>query len=93
MMWMSGISAVFCEARPLTMRAVARAAGVSRSTLYRHFSSPAELQRSLQHEALRLAGREEFPARLKAPLPWAPSSPKTGCPTSPRSWPESCRAW
>jgi AcrR family transcriptional regulator len=62
------------------MRAVARAAGVSRSTLYRHFSSPAELQRSLQHEALRLAGREEFPARLKAPLALGPELAEDGLP-------------
>src|SRR5215218_10220162 len=36
---------------PLTMRAVASRAGVSRSTLYRHFADPAALQRGLQQEA------------------------------------------
>ena len=40
------------DGRPLSMRAVAEAAGVSRSTLYRHFSSPAELQRGLHDELL-----------------------------------------
>ena len=40
------------EGEPLTMKAVAEAAGVSRSILYRHFGSPAELQRAVQEEAL-----------------------------------------
>ena len=38
--------------RPLTMRAVAETARVSRSTLYRHFANPANLQRAVQQEAL-----------------------------------------
>ncbi len=37
------------------MRAVAEAAGVSRSTLYRHFGNPAELQRALEQETLAQA--------------------------------------
>jgi AcrR family transcriptional regulator len=40
---------------PLTMRAVAAAAGVSRSTLYRHFPGPDELRRALREEALARA--------------------------------------
>jgi AcrR family transcriptional regulator len=40
---------------PLTMQAVAAAADVSRSTLYRHFANPAELQRALQRETLARA--------------------------------------
>jgi AcrR family transcriptional regulator len=43
------------EGRPLTMRAVAEAARVSRSTLYRHFANPAKLQRAIQQEALARA--------------------------------------
>jgi PAS domain S-box-containing protein len=37
------------------MRSVAETAGVSRSTLYRHFANPAILQRAVQHEALAKA--------------------------------------
>jgi AcrR family transcriptional regulator len=43
------------EGRPLTMRAVAEAAGVSRSTLYRHFGDPGDLQRAVQRETLARA--------------------------------------
>jgi AcrR family transcriptional regulator len=58
------------EQQPLAMRAVADAAGVSRSTLYRHFGDPAELQRALQHEALALAsaGIEQALSAHKPPL-------------------------
>jgi AcrR family transcriptional regulator len=38
--------------RPLSMQAVADAAGVARSTLYRHFRSPADLANATQREAL-----------------------------------------
>jgi serine phosphatase RsbU (regulator of sigma subunit)/AcrR family transcriptional regulator len=38
------------------MRAVADAASVSRSTLYRHFGNPTELQRAVQQETLANAG-------------------------------------
>jgi len=41
--------------QPLTMQAVAAAANVSRSTLYRHFANPVELQRAVQHETLARA--------------------------------------
>jgi AcrR family transcriptional regulator len=37
------------------MRAVAQAAGISRSTLYRHFDNPAELHRAVQQETLSQA--------------------------------------
>jgi serine phosphatase RsbU (regulator of sigma subunit)/AcrR family transcriptional regulator len=37
------------------MRAVAQAAGISRSTLYRHFDNPSELQRAVQQETLSQA--------------------------------------
>ena len=40
---------------PLTMRAAAGAAGVSRSTLYRHFAGPDELLRAVREDALRRA--------------------------------------
>jgi AcrR family transcriptional regulator len=39
----------------LTMQAVATTANVSRSTLYRHFAAPSDLQRAVQHEALARA--------------------------------------
>ncbi len=45
------------EREPLTMQAVAAAAKVSRSTLYRHFANPAELQRAVQQETLARAAR------------------------------------
>jgi AcrR family transcriptional regulator len=41
--------------RPLTMRAVADEAGVARSTLYRHFGSPAAVERAIRQEALAMA--------------------------------------
>ena len=37
---------------PLTMQAVATTASVSRSTLYRHFATPADLQHAVQDETL-----------------------------------------
>jgi serine phosphatase RsbU (regulator of sigma subunit)/AcrR family transcriptional regulator len=37
---------------PVTMRTVADTAGVSRSTLYRHFDNPAELQLAVQRQVL-----------------------------------------
>jgi AcrR family transcriptional regulator len=37
---------------PLTMRAVAATADVSRSTLYRHFANPGDLQRAIRAETL-----------------------------------------
>src|ERR671933_1835517 len=40
---------------PLSMSAVAEAAGVSRSILYRHFGNPVQLQRALQAETLERA--------------------------------------
>ena len=40
---------------PLTMQAVAAAANVGRSTLYRHFADPADLQRAVQQETLTRA--------------------------------------
>jgi AcrR family transcriptional regulator len=43
------------EGAPLTMRAVATAAGVGRSTLYRQFDNPADLQRAVQEHALAQA--------------------------------------
>jgi AcrR family transcriptional regulator len=43
------------SARPLTMLAVADGAGVSRSTLYRHFPDAAAIQRALQEDALAAA--------------------------------------
>jgi serine phosphatase RsbU (regulator of sigma subunit)/AcrR family transcriptional regulator len=42
----------------LTMKAVADAAGVSRSILYRHFDSAADLQRAVQRETLARARAE-----------------------------------
>ncbi len=46
------------------MPSVAEAAGVSRATLYRHFPSPAELERAVRHEAL--AEAEQVIARVLA---------------------------
>ena len=40
------------DGRQLTMRGVADAAGVSRSTLYRHFRSPVDLKAAVAREAL-----------------------------------------
>jgi AcrR family transcriptional regulator len=40
---------------PLTMQGVAAAARVSRSTLYRHFANPVDLQRAVQDETLAQA--------------------------------------
>src|SRR5215203_5960848 len=51
---------------PLTMQAVAAAANVGRSTLYRHFADPADLQRAVQQETLTRAAaaiRETVDAR------------------------------
>jgi AcrR family transcriptional regulator len=58
------------EGRPLTMRAVAEVAGVSRSTLYRHFGNPAELQRAVQEQALaKVSGAiERSTSERKPPL-------------------------
>jgi AcrR family transcriptional regulator len=58
------------EGRLLTVRAVARTAGVSRSTMYRHFANPAELQRAVQAEALARvsAAVERSLAEGKRPL-------------------------
>src|SRR5918994_3313446 len=42
---------------PLRMRAVAAEAAVSRSTLYRHFTSPAELRHALRQDAVDRAER------------------------------------
>src|SRR5215217_5853693 len=39
----------------LTMQAVAAAANVGRSTLYRHFANPADLQLAVQQETLARA--------------------------------------
>jgi AcrR family transcriptional regulator len=57
--------------QPLTMKAVAEAAGVSRSTLYRHVGNPAELQRLVQHEALTEAATAIERARSKDKPPLA----------------------
>jgi AcrR family transcriptional regulator len=56
--------------QPLTMRAVAHAAGISRSTLYRHFATPAELHRAVQQETLTAARRaiERSLSQRKPPL-------------------------
>jgi AcrR family transcriptional regulator len=58
------------EGSPFEMRAVAGAAGVSRSTLYRHFRSPAELQRALPQHALAEVSSaiERSLSEQKAPL-------------------------
>ena len=52
------------------MRAVAEAAGVSRSTLYRHFHNPAELQRAIGQETLARASSaiERSLSEQKPPL-------------------------
>ena len=56
--------------RPLSMRAVATTSGVARSTLYRHFSGPAELERALQTEtpATVRAALERSRSRTRPPL-------------------------
>jgi len=56
------------EPEPLKMQAVAEAAGLSRSTLYRHFANPAELQSAVQEETLaRAAGALEESVRGQRP--------------------------
>jgi serine phosphatase RsbU (regulator of sigma subunit)/AcrR family transcriptional regulator len=56
--------------QPLTMRAVAQTAGISRSTLYRHFGNPAALHRAVQQETLAQARRaiERSLRQRKPPL-------------------------
>jgi AcrR family transcriptional regulator len=67
---LSAAAAFLREGRPLGMRAVAESAAVSRSTLYRHFRNPDELQRALQEETLARAGTaiERSLSEQKPPL-------------------------
>jgi AcrR family transcriptional regulator len=61
-------AALLREPEPLKMQAVAAAADLSRSTLYRHFANPEELQRAVQQEtAARAAGAIEDAVGARRP--------------------------
>jgi AcrR family transcriptional regulator len=52
---LSAAARLLRQRQRLTMTAVAKAAGVSRSILYRHFGGPADLQRAVQRQTLATA--------------------------------------